>query len=104
MNLQEKQTHKVNTHGSRSVHDNRYVDNWIRIIHVELVVMEYFFPDRIFQITVGLRGPIGGNSLCEGSVGMLSCTSIEFMCHCDIHNQCLRKKAIVFSAFRNRIC
>jgi hypothetical protein len=69
MSMQGKQTQTVIEQETRGVlnrvHGKRYEHDRIRLILVQLVVMEYFLPGCIFHSAIRLRGGIGGNSVRE---------------------------------------
>jgi hypothetical protein len=46
---------------------------------------------------------VGGYSVCEHSVCMLSGTSIAVMSHCDIHHECVRRESIIFYVWKDDI-
>jgi len=97
MSMQEKQTHKVIVHAARSVHGNRQEDYRFRLIRVQLVVMEYSLPVRIFQSTIMLRScPQGQGSkqrirVCVSvrvCVRVCKCMCILYICnHTNTHTR-----------------
>ena len=59
--MQEKQTDKVIMDATRSVLGDMQEDDWVRLIRVELTMMDYLLSGRTFQSAVRMRSAIGGH-------------------------------------------
>ena len=46
-----KQTDKIIIYVTRSVHGDSQENDWVSLIHIELMIMTDIFAGRIFQIT-----------------------------------------------------
>ncbi len=74
-----------------------------RSIHVYLTIMPNLQSSCLVEGTIRLRSIGGGYSVCEGSVGTLSGTSIVVMSHCDIHHEYTSRESIIFSVWQDDI-
>ena len=101
MCMQEMQTDKVTIDANILGDWQEYY--WVRLIRIDLTIMEYLLFERIFQSTVKMRSSSGGYSVCECSICILSGTSIAIMCHGDIHDQCVWRMQVVFTPWQDHI-
>jgi hypothetical protein len=79
----EKQSCKALIDVTRSAYGDRQEHDGIRPIHVYLTIMPNLHSDCLVEGTIRLRNTVGGYSVCERSVCMLSGTSISVMSHCE---------------------